>query len=137
MFHFTIRFDLVVQYYDGVNINSSLKRDRSNSDWQISPLKKRQYVHQVSYSLPSSADHTGLLMTLMSNDFFLMKGWCVYVDDDDDDEDEESFVTNVNGNMIKTTDTKRDDSRRRAAHTAAEQKRRNAIRVKDFNRIMR
>ncbi|CAF0837895.1 unnamed protein product [Adineta ricciae] len=97
----------VVQCYDGVNNNPSLKRDRSNSDWQISPLKKRQYVHQVSYSLPSSADHT---------------------DDDDDDEDEEGDITNVNGNMIKTGDTKRDDSRRRAAHTAAEQKRRNAIR---------
>jgi hypothetical protein len=34
-----------------------------------------------------------------------------------------------NGTMEKNSDIKRDDSRRRAAHTAAEQKRRNAIRV--------
>ncbi len=37
---------------------------------------------------------------------------------------------NISSNsMEKDSRTKRDDSRRRAAHTAAEQKRRNAIRV--------
>ncbi|UJR30046.1 hypothetical protein I4U23_017591 [Adineta vaga] len=108
----TSQYNEMIQYYDGMNdtANPSLKRGRSNSDWQTSPLKRRQYVHQVSYSLPSSADHT---------------------DDDDDDDDDESNMTNgniANGGMEKNSESKRDDSRRRAAHTAAEQKRRNSIR---------
>ncbi|CAF1540450.1 unnamed protein product, partial [Adineta steineri] len=35
----------------------------------------------------------------------------------------------------KSSEIKRDDNRRRAAHTAAEQKRRNAIRVIEINYI--
>ncbi|CAF0763083.1 unnamed protein product [Adineta steineri] len=92
------------------NANPQIKRTYSNSDRQVSPLKKRQYVPQVSYSLPSSADHS---------------------DDDDDDDDDESDLLNANmsnGAMEKSSEIKRDDNRRRAAHTAAEQKRRNAIR---------
>lgn len=38
-------------------------------------------------------------------------------------------MNNPNSTIEKNSGTKRDDSRRRAAHTAAEQKRRNAIRV--------
>ncbi len=54
------------------------------------------------------------------------------IDDDDDEEEEEGDSMNINissGAMEKNSEIKRDDSRRRAAHTAAEQKRRNSIRV--------
>jgi hypothetical protein len=54
------------------------------------------------------------------------------IDEDEEDDDEEGDTMNMNsssGVMDKNSGTKRDDSRRRAAHTAAEQKRRNAIRV--------
>jgi len=40
-------------------------------------------------------------------------------------------MNNSNNRIEKISGTKRDDNRRRAAHTAAEQKRRNAIRVID------
>jgi hypothetical protein len=57
----------------------------------------------------------------------------LYLDDDDDDDDdgegESMHMNHSSGAMEKQVGTKRDDNRRRAAHTAAEQKRRNAIRV--------
>lgn len=44
-------------------------------------------------------------------------------------------MNSSNGSADKSAGAKRDDSRRRAAHTAAEQKRRNAIRVCSFSLI--
>jgi hypothetical protein len=100
----------VVNYYDGTNSNNNpLKRPYSVSDRHVSPIKKRPFTLQPPPS--SSAEHTD--------------------DDDDDDDDGEGESIHMNhstGAIEKQLGTKRDESRRRAAHTAAEQKRRNAIR---------
>ncbi len=50
-------------------------------------------------------------------------------EDDDEDDDDESESNPGNTSPKPTNGIKRDDNKRRAAHTAAEQKRRNAIRV--------
>ncbi|CAF1136566.1 unnamed protein product [Rotaria sordida] len=112
----TSHYDGAVHYYEGINGNDNqLKRSYSGTDQLASPFKKRQFIQQVIpqstvQTQSSSADHT---------------------DEDDDDDDDEGDSINMNmssGVIEKNSGTKRDDSRRRAAHTAAEQKRRNAIR---------
>lgn len=108
-----------------------MKRSYSGSDQYTSPFKKRPFLQQITPSTqpqPSSADHTGLLNMIIS--FFLQYYFNIDEDDDDDDDEGDSLNMNASGNVMeKNSGTKRDDSRRRAAHTAAEQKRRNAIRV--------
>ncbi|CAF1017451.1 unnamed protein product [Rotaria sp. Silwood1] len=109
-------YDGAVHYYEGINGNNNpLKRSYSGSDQLASPFKKRQFIQPVIsqttvQTQSSSVDHS---------------------DDEDDDDDDEGDSMNMNissGIMEKNSGTKRDDNRRRAAHTAAEQKRRNAIR---------
>ena len=72
-------------------------------------------------------------MVFLIPEFFVFQSDIFSSDDDeDDDEDGESESIQMNhptSAIEKQLGTKRDDSRRRAAHTAAEQKRRNAIRV--------
>jgi len=79
--------------------NNQFKRSASTSDQCGSPFKKRRFTPQITP--PAHTDE----------------------DDDDDDDDEGDSNTGTIPSKIK-----KDDSRRRAAHTAAEQKRRNAIR---------
>lgn len=113
--HITSQYHDTMNYYNELNSTTNqMKRSHSGSNRQASPIKKRPFipppVHSSQPPITSSADHT---------------------DDDEEDDDEEidsMSTTNSHGTLDKTQGTKRDENRRRAAHTAAEQKRRNAIR---------